>query len=108
MGWKLCPATVSERFMYSGTAITAAMAVSLMVIEMMEAKAGSMRTMLWGRMIFLTACARDMPRATAARIWPGLTEVMPARTISATYAALWMSSAVSDAQHGSQVRPTGI
>src|SRR5258708_5784961 len=56
--------------MYSGTAMTAAIAVSLMVIERIEPKAGSMRTMACGRMISATACRRDMPMVAAApRAW---------------------------------------
>ena len=70
--------------MYSGTAITEAMAVSLMVMEMIEPNAGSMRMIACGRTISRIACACDMPSARAARVCPGRTELTPARTISAT------------------------
>ena len=70
--------------MYSGTAMTAAIAVSLMAMERIEPKAGSMRITAWGSTICMTVCVRDRPIASAARVWPGRTEAMPARTISAT------------------------
>ena len=57
--------------MNSGTAITAAMAVSLMVTECSEPNAGSMRTMACGNTILRTICAPDMPSARPARICPG-------------------------------------
>ena len=74
---------VSALCISSGTAITVAMAVSLMATVSTEPKAGSMRTMACGRMILRSAWARDMPSASPARIWPGRTDSMPARTTSA-------------------------
>ena len=70
--------------MYSGTAMTEAIAVSLMVIDSTEPNAGSMRTTACGSTISRTTWARDIPSASPARVWPGRTEVTPARTISAT------------------------
>ncbi len=55
--------------MYSGTAITEAMAVSLMVMEMIEPNAGSMRTMAWGRMISrISLRVRHAEREGGARL----------------------------------------
>src|SRR5580692_4400290 len=84
IGRKLSPASVCDCFMYSGTAITAAIAVSLMVIDRIEPNAGSMRTSACGRTTWRIACARDIPSANAARLCPGRTDPTPARTISAT------------------------
>ena len=79
--------------MSSGTAITEATAVSLIVIESNDPNAGSIRTIACGRMIRRRTCLLDIPSVSAARVWPGRTDSMPARTISAAYAARWMVSA---------------
>ena len=64
--------------------MTEAIALSLIAITSSEPSVGSMRISAWGRMIERTACAGLMPSASAARIWPGRTEVRPARITSAT------------------------
>ncbi len=57
--------------MYSGTAITVAIAVSLIVIETIEPNEGSIRTIACGNTILRTICACDMPSARPARDLPG-------------------------------------
>ena len=54
----------------SGTAITEAMALSLMAMTSSEPSAGSMRIRACGRMMVRIACGRLIPSASAARIWP--------------------------------------
>ena len=49
-----------------------------------------------------------MPSASAARVCPGRTDSMPARTISAAYAARWTVSPISAAQNGGIVMPATI
>ena len=55
------------------------MALSLIAMTSSEPSGGSMRISACGRMIVRIACSRLMPSASAARIWPGRTEVSPAR-----------------------------
>ena len=71
------PATVSDCRMSSGTAITDAIAVSLIVTDRSEPNAGSIRTTACGSTMRRRICARDMPSASAARVWPGRTDSMP-------------------------------
>src|SRR5258708_34225211 len=94
--------------MSSGTAITEAIAVSLMVIESNDPNAGSIRTIACGRMIRRRTCLLDIPSVSAARVWPGRTDSMPARTISAADAARWMVSASNAGANGGIVRPAAI
>ncbi len=49
-----------------------------------------------------------MPSASAARVWPGRTDSIPARTISAAYAARCTVSPTSAAQNGGSVTPATI
>ena len=42
-------------------------------------------------------CCRRMPSAAAASVWPSLTDRMPARTISAMYAASFSDSPITAA-----------
>jgi hypothetical protein len=68
----------------SGTAMTDAMALSLMAMTKSDPSAGSMRISACGRMMVRNASKRLMPRARAACIWLRRTEVSPARTVSLT------------------------
>ena len=49
-----------------------------------------------------------MPSAMAARVWPGRTDSMPARTISAAYAARCTVRPISAAANGDMVTPATI
>ena len=48
---------------------------------------GTITRIACGRTIRRIVCARDRPSARAASRWPGSTDCMPPRTISAMYAA---------------------
>jgi hypothetical protein len=88
IGWKVCPCTVSDCRMNSGTAITEAIAVSLMVTDRSEAERRQHpHDRLAAARCGGTICARDMPSASAARVCPARTDSIPARKISAAYAA---------------------
>ena len=49
-----------------------------------------------------------MPRASDARVWPGRTDSIPARKISAAYAARCTVSPSSAAKNGAIVMPATI
>ena len=73
------PATICVWRSSSGTAMTEAMALSLMAMTKSEPSAGSMRISACGRMMVRIAWKRLMPSASAACIWLRRTEVRPAR-----------------------------
>ncbi len=57
-------------------------------MEIVSLPVGGMITRIaWGSTTRRSACARDSPSALAASLWPSSTDWMPARTISAMYAA---------------------
>ena len=78
--------------------MTAAMAVSLMVIDITDPKEGSILTTACGIIRWRTTWALDMPRAKPAPVCPALTDSIPERTISATKGAMCMVSAMTAAQ----------
>ena len=71
----------------SSMEMTDTMAESLMIDINCPAKAGNMRCMAWGNITCSIVRVRLMPRAVEASHWPVSMDSMPARTISAMYAA---------------------
>ncbi len=84
---KLALEICSDLVNSSGTAATKA-SDDVFSIEMVSLPVGGMITRIaCGRTIRRITCSRVMPSACAASVWPCSTEMMPARTISAMYAA---------------------
>src|SRR5690606_36478370 len=86
-----------------GTAATREVVFS---IEMTSLPVGGMRMRIaCGSTTRRMVCSHDMPRAVAASSWPRSTERMPARTISAMYAASLSDSPITASQKTSMTSP---
>ena len=70
-------------------------------IEIVSFPVGGMITRIaWGSTMRCITSRRSMPRAWAASVWPCSTEMIPARTISAIYAASFKPSPSVAAMNG--------
>ncbi len=73
-------------------------------MEIVSLPVGGMITRIaWGRTTRRITCGRPMPRAWAASVWPCSTEMIPARTISAMYAASLRPSPRMTARKGEMI-----